>query len=442
MVAPDGTALADAPRSNGRIGVNYIKIDSVAASLKEGKAMIGKPIIGPTLKAPVFGMSVPIRDTHGDVIGALSGVTNLGKSSFLDVITHGHYGKTGGYLLVAPQHRLIITATDKKRIMEELPAPGVNLVIGARVGGKESTDLFVNPSGVQVLSSAKKVPVAGWFVVVSLPSEEAFAPILDVERRLLVATLFVTLLTAALTWWMLRRELAPMLDTVKSLALMAHSNQHPLPLPIKRQDEIGQLIVGFNHLLAELGQRDEQVRQLAHYDPLTELPNRRLLLARLSQSLVESKRNSRYGALMFLDLDKFKALNDTQGHAVGDLLLKQATQRMKSCVREVDTVARFGGDEFVVMVPNLDTDKAASTSQVARIAEKIRSALNAPYQLVVMHDGKADATIEHHCSASIGVVVFIDNEGSQEDFLKRADAAMYQAKEAGGNLIRFHAANA
>jgi diguanylate cyclase (GGDEF)-like protein/PAS domain S-box-containing protein len=812
VVAPDGTALADVPRSNGRIGVNYSKIDYVAANLKEGKAMIGKPIIGPTLKAPVVGMGVPIRDTHGNVIGALSGVTNLGKPSFLDVIAQGHYGKTGGYLLAAPQYRLIVTASDKWRIMEEFPAPGIDPVIDARVGGKESTELFVNPRGVQVLSSAKTVPVAGWFVVVSLPSEEAFAPIRDVERRSLLATLLLALLAGGLTWWMLRSQLAPMLDTVKSLAVLAQSDQHPMPLSIVRHDEIGKLIAGFNHLLIELGQRgdalresearysmliqnigegicfvdigeqfifanpaaegifgvppgglvghslrelttpeqyslieeqtrrrqagetgtyeheiyradgqlrrllvtavpqfgdqgqftgafavlrditerkrheeglqnfrmamdasadaiylvdrssmrfvdvneaacrmqsrtreellalgpdgvlslplaelartydsiiaggpgteplemlrqredgthvwvelrrraqrsgadwmivttvrditerkqaeealresdvqlqcilestsdgilaidhhgkvirfnqrfgqlwripqslldnkddqallshvvgqlaepqeflskvqslygsdleatdaisfkdgrvferftsplmlgssaigriwsfrditerkqlEDQIRQLAFYDPLTELPNRRLLLDRLTHALAESKRSGRYGALMFLDLDNFKALNDTAGHAVGDLLLMQAAKRMKSCVREVDTVARFGGDEFVVMVSDLDTDKTASTTQANNIAEKIRVALVAPYRLMVKHDGGADSTVEHQCSASLGAVVFTQREGSQDDFLRWADAAMYQAKEAGGNVVQFYAA--
>jgi diguanylate cyclase (GGDEF)-like protein/PAS domain S-box-containing protein len=192
--------------------------------------------------------------------------------------------------------------------------------------------------------------------------------------------------------------------------------------------------------ITERKQMEEQVRQLAFYDPLTELPNRRLLLDRLSQSLAESKRSDRYGALMFLDLDNFKALNDTAGHAVGDLLLMQAAQRMKSCVREVDTVARFGGDEFVVMVGDLDTDKAASTTQTNNIAEKIRVALAAPYLLTVKHDGGVDSTVQHQCSVSIGAVVFTQREGSQDDFLKWADTAMYQAKEAGGNLIRFHAA--
>jgi len=189
--------------------------------------------------------------------------------------------------------------------------------------------------------------------------------------------------------------------------------------------------------ISERKQAEEQIRQLAFYDALTELPNRRLLLDRLSQSLAESKRSGRYGALMFLDLDNFKALNDTQGHAVGDLLLMQAAKRMKSCVREVDTVARFGGDEFVVMVGDLNADKATSTAQANNIAEKIRVALAMPYRLTVKHEGQVDAMVEHQCSASIGAVVFIDRDGCQDDFLKWADAAMYTAKEAGGNTIRF-----
>lgn len=153
----------------------------------------------------------------------------------------------------------------------------------------------------------------------------------------------------------------------------------------------------------------------------------------------ESKRSGRYGVLMFLDLDNFKALNDTAGHAVGDLLLQQAAKRIKSCLREVDTVARFGGDEFVVMVGDLNADKAASTTQANNIAEKIRAALAAPYLLTVKHDGGTDSTVEHQCSASIGAVVFVNGDGSQDDFLRWADAAMYQAKGAGSNLIRFHA---
>lgn len=196
-------------------------------------------------------------------------------------------------------------------------------------------------------------------------------------------------------------------------------------------------ICGFDSIgrdITERKQMEEQVRELAFYDPLTRLPNRRMLADRLNQSLAESKRSNRYGALIFLDLDNFKALNDKHGHAVGDLL--QAGRRMKNCVREIDTVARPGGDEFVVMLSDLNEDKSVSTAIAVTAAEKIRDALSEPYQLAVQRGAAADALVEHRCTASIGVAVYIDREGTQDDFLSLADTAMYQAKKTGGNLIR------
>jgi diguanylate cyclase (GGDEF)-like protein len=190
--------------------------------------------------------------------------------------------------------------------------------------------------------------------------------------------------------------------------------------------------------ITERKEMQEQVRQLAFYDPLTKLPNRRLFNDRLSQAIAASKRSACYGALLFLDLDNFKALNDTHGHAAGDLLLIEAAIRLKGCVRATDTVARLGGDEFVVVVGSLNVDKAESTAQARLIAGKIEASLSTPYLISVKHDGKVDSTIEHQCTASIGAVVFIDHEGSQEDFLRWADTAMYKAKEAGRSLIRFY----
>lgn len=190
--------------------------------------------------------------------------------------------------------------------------------------------------------------------------------------------------------------------------------------------------------ITERKQMEDQIRQLAFYDPLTQLPNRRLLGDRLAQALADSKRTGCYGALMFLDLDKFKAINDIGGHAAGDQLLMQAALRMKNCVREVDTVARFGGDEFVVVVGDLRADKAEAMAQAGKIAEKMRCTLAEPYVLRVKSDGAAEAAVEHRCTASVGVVVFIDHEGSPDDFLKLADQAMYRGKEAGSNSIRFY----
>ena len=141
---------------------------------------------------------------------------------------------------------------------------------------------------------------------------------------------------------------------------------------------------------------------------------------------------------MFLDLDNFKPLNDTHGHVVGDLLLNEAADRLKSCVREMDTIARFGGDEFVVILSELHTDKAKATALAESVAEKIRRVLSEPYQLTIRREGKTDAAIEHHCTASIGVVVFVNHESNQDDILKWADMSMYQAKNAGRNAIRFY----
>ena len=190
--------------------------------------------------------------------------------------------------------------------------------------------------------------------------------------------------------------------------------------------------------ITERKQMEERIRQLAFYDPLTKLANRRLLDDRLSQAVAANKRSGCYGALMFLDLDKFKPLNDTHGHAVGDLLLTEAADRLKRCVREMDTVARFGGDEFVAMISELYMDKAESSSKARIVAEKIRSSLSEPYRLTVRREGKPDEVIVHHCTVSIGVALFVDHQTPQDEIFKWADAAMYQAKEEGRNLVRIY----
>lgn len=190
--------------------------------------------------------------------------------------------------------------------------------------------------------------------------------------------------------------------------------------------------------ITERKQAEEKIHHLAFHDSLTSLPNRRLLIDRLSQAMVASGRSGRHGALLFLDLDNFKPLNDGQGHDAGDLLLLQVADRLKSCVRAIDTVARFGGDEFVVLLSELAADKAESKAEARIVAEKIRSKLAETYVLTLTGEGQADTTIEHRCSASVGVVVFIDHEAGQEELLRRADSAMYRAKEAGRNTIRFH----
>jgi diguanylate cyclase (GGDEF)-like protein/PAS domain S-box-containing protein len=185
--------------------------------------------------------------------------------------------------------------------------------------------------------------------------------------------------------------------------------------------------------------RDEQeIAHLAFYDVLTALPNRRLLLDRLSQAMAANKRTDHHSAVIFLDLDNFKSLNDTHGHGVGDLLLLEVAERLKRCVREMDTVARFGGDEFVVLLGELASSKVESTAQAQVIAEKIRATLAEPYVLTPEPHGRAPRSVEHRCSASIGVVVFDGDKVNQDEILRLADVAMYQAKDGGRNAIQFY----
>ncbi|MCK9985156.1 MAG: hypothetical protein AzoDbin1_01628 [Azoarcus sp.] len=691
IVDGDGTAVADVPRSTGRIGLNYMERDHIAAALREGRATVGRPVIGKKLAAPVLAMSAPIRDAQGRVVGALFGVTDLSKPNFIDKVAGNVYGRTGAYLLVAPQYRLVFAASDKSRIMETLPARGVNAAIDRFVDGYEGSAVFRATDGAEVLASAKSVPLAGWFAVVAQPIEEAFGPIRAVQQRVLAAAILLTLFAGALTWAVLRRQLAPMLNTVKTLAAFSDASHFPHPLPVVRRDEVGELIGGFNRLLETLSQREravrdsrvfvqgvldsvpsqiavldgqgviiavnepwrrfaienggeagtaapntgvgtnylsvcgegersggeanagiravlegrspgfsfeypchspreqrwfqmtvtplegghkgvvvvhsnitarkladdrlrlaasvfthadegivltsatgrivevndafcritgysreevlgrnprifksgrhddafyaelwrqitregswkgeiwnrrkngeiypeqktistvrdesglvrhylalgsditerknmeDQIRRLAFYDPLTNLANRRLFHDRTRQALAGSKRTGRPGALLFIDLDNFKPLNDTHGHDIGDQLLVEVAQRLQKCVREVDTVARFGGDEFVVMLCELPSDSAESRRQAALVAQKILARLSEPYVLGIEPAAPGLRKIEHRCSASIGVTLFTGDDTNEDAVIKRADTAMYQAKEAGRGAIR------
>ncbi|PPC91979.1 MAG: response regulator receiver protein [Methylobacter sp.] len=173
---------------------------------------------------------------------------------------------------------------------------------------------------------------------------------------------------------------------------------------------------------------EDEIARLAFYDPLTGLPNRRLLLDRLQQSLVDSERHPDYGAVMFIDLDNFKALNDTKGHSLGDLLLQEVASRIQGCLRIGDTVARLGGDEFVVILDHLSDDITTAGVQAEAIGNKILDAISRSYEL---------QEYEHYCSASMGIELFHNNNNSAGELLKYTDIAMYQAKRNGRNSLLF-----
>jgi diguanylate cyclase (GGDEF)-like protein/PAS domain S-box-containing protein len=191
--------------------------------------------------------------------------------------------------------------------------------------------------------------------------------------------------------------------------------------------EISHYVSAFSDISAHK-EAEEQIRSLAFYDPLTSLPNRRLLLDRLQQAMTLSGRVGSYGALLFIDLDQFKMLNDTLGHNIGDLLLIQVANRLSDSLRAHDTAARLGGDEFVVMLEDLSETAEEATAQARIVGEKILTSLNRRYQL---------AEHPYHNTPSIGITLFKGEQTSLDDLLKQADLAMYQSKAAGRNTLRF-----
>ena len=549
VVDRQGTVIAEMPLAAGRLGAKLIADDSIAAALDTGTATIGQLTQGGQLAAPVFHITAAIRNAQGQVIGALSGTTNLAQPNFLDVATAIGYGQTGGYLLVAPRERVIVSMLDKQRAIRALPPLGKDPRLDQLIDGRDGYALFVNAEGIEVLTSHRTITSNGWQVSVFMPVAEAFAPIRDMQRRMLWAALLLTLIAGPLCWWIVKRQLSPMLATAEALARMSATKQPPRPLPVTRHDEIGLLIDGFNELLETLVKREEalkesealqgtllssilagviivdpathtiesvnraaammfgapaeaiigkcchdflgsanecagpalapgaslentehqllcangsrrtvlksvtriqvrgqqkqlecfvdinerkraedEIRQLAFFDPLTLLPNRRLLIDRLGHALTASARHRRDGALLYIDLDNFKTLNDTRGHNVGDLLLQQVAQRLLSCVRESDTVARFGGDEFVIMLEDLSDIHEEAAAQAQLAGTKVLEAITRSFDL---------AGLDHHCTASIGITLFFGHQESIDDLLKQADLSMYQSKAGGRNSLRF-----
>ena len=678
LYGPDGLPMhADGLPADTEPG-STVDQDAIQAAFKRGESRVGHPSYYPALQAPVFPVTVPIMDTGGAVVGVLVGVTNLQRRNFLDRIIDNRYAKTGGYLFTAPASRQIVTASDKARILERLPAQGVDPVTDYILQGHPGFGLLRDRAGMDVLVSSKLVTEYGWTVAAVMSTEVAFAPICTMQQRMLLATLALTLLAGVLTWWMLRRQLAPMLEAVHTLARLSDPIQHALPLQplaIQQHDEVGELIGGINHLLATLGQREhalrdseerfrtlvewspeavvvhvndrivyanpaavllfgatsaqdlvgrlmaqllhpeslelahqraryvaesgqrvgvvalrfyklngalidvevqgtpiqfggakavhtvlnditgrkqaeielriaatafeslqgmlvadnhwvilrvnqafsditgysaqeavgntptqllrsgvhdtvffdtmvaslertgawqgeiwnrrkngvlfpswfavtaikdeqgqvthyvetftdvtdrkaaeEQIQNLAFFDPLTGLPNRRLLMDRLALTMANHSRDKCNGALLFVDLDNFKTLNDSYGHHIGDLLLQEVGRRLSTCMRKGDTVARLGGDEFVVMLEDLGQQQLEAITQAEAVGEKILAVLNHNFLL---------AGAVHHSTPSIGITLFGEITEGIEEPLKRADLAMYQAKSVGRNTLRF-----
>lgn len=239
----------------------YISKSKIAKALENGEPAVGQLFLDRAKNDAFFWIAIPVLDAQEKAIAALAGMINLSTPNFLDSITASHYGMTGGYLIIARENRLVISATDKSRFMESLPAPTANPSIERFLQGFEGSIVMRNPHEIEVLASNKTVPVAGWNITATLPTEEAFAPIRHLLQRMQLATIIMTVMAGLLAWWVLRRQLAPLISTANILRRVTSMKQQRQTLPITRQDEIGQLITAFNHLLESLEEQEKALKK-------------------------------------------------------------------------------------------------------------------------------------------------------------------------------------
>lgn len=549
----NGQAIASLPVSLERVGINFFDRDYIGNTLKNGSATIGRPVIGRQIQAPIFGIGVPLRNKSGQVIATLAGVIDLSRANFMDRIETSYVSSSASYLLIDAAHRVIVASSNKQRLMELLPGPLVNPVLDKFIAGFEGSEIFINPRGFEVISGVKHLSNTNWYVAVALPTAIAFAPIASMERRVLILTLLLTFLSGGLTWWVLVRQLRPLQLTAKKLAQLANPASPLEPLPVQREDEIGQLISGFNRLLAELSERQvtlkeseeryrsifrtspdavsitrlndgkfldindgysktlgwerqqiigktsldigiwaslserdifinmlqthgscenfetrfishngqviyalvsantislndemcvlsvtqditakknasDQIEYLEFFDSLTGVANLRLLMQRLNLALEESKNLQYLGALLHIDLDDFKTLNDSFGHDKGDLWLKEIAKRISAAIPEGHFVGRIGGDKFAVILSSLSAIPEDAASSAEAIARNILEAVHQPF--LINH-------LELNSTCCIGISLFDSDHDDGNALLKHAELAMYQAKKIGRGSLQF-----
>jgi PAS domain S-box-containing protein len=259
-----GAVTASIPSLLGRHAEHELESDFITTTLNNNRTTISTPFMGKQHR-PFFVMTAPIRNAQGKVIASLIGVIDLTQTNFLDTFIGHNYGKTGSYLLIAPKDKLIVSATDKRLIMMHTPELGMSPLIDQFTAGKEGTGITVTSLQTKVLISAKRITAADWYVVVTLPTNEAFAPIEAMKQRMFLITLLMTLLASVLSAWLLRHQLGPLRAAVSALNRMASNDQPLQALPIHKNDEIGQLLGSFNLLLKTLAEREDALKQSEYF---------------------------------------------------------------------------------------------------------------------------------------------------------------------------------
>ncbi len=391
------------------------------------------------IKEPNGALVVSIRPVvvHGEILGAVVVGAHIGES-FMQALSQ----EVGAEVALLTRSGDIAASSSPGHLLPDATA---------------LTEAFLQKIPIYRSNEAKHtslvyLPVLivdeAWVIMAEIDSSSAFALMEKGDRQSMLFMVLVVGASILITFLVLRFALKPLRDlrlrAVKDVAELTGSASLRCggdeifsvvcvldtltTLLMKRNRELTEQAARLEREVSRSQEAAAEINQLAFYDTLTNLPNRRLLFLLLEKELAASSRHKRIGALLFIDLDNFKTLNDTLGHDKGDLLLQHTAKRISACIRQDDIVARLGGDEFVVMLRDLGENDMDAANNTETVAEKILATLK--HTLRIAHH-------EYHTTASIGITLFADAPGTTEDLLKQADLAMYQAKAAGRNTIRF-----
>ncbi|MCC5857108.1 MAG: EAL domain-containing protein [Ectothiorhodospiraceae bacterium] len=545
-VTPELVVAADLPQVPGRIGTDVSTLPHLEALRATGRPVISDPFPGRVVDRPLVAMSVPVFDADGEIIAAVSGTIDLLSEDLLGALSARAYGQRGYFVLTTRDRLTLVGGAERAPLDIYLP-PGENPLYDRALLGQVSTGIASVHTDQPKLMHFRPVHTTDWIIGAIMPTEEAFAAVVESRRTAVIMLLGSAALVGFIVWATIRRSLRP-LFALRDDIVAKHAGTTWAHQPDHGKDEISEIARGFDQVFDELlhsqnesralasevksildacpvgiaimqdatitshnpaferifaipasgiagqtadalhtiaeeyrssleqsngtarerhtlvvekklvrdngepfwgrvyihpldpldtdkglvvvveninerKQNEERIRYLAEHDPLTGLPNRVLFNDRLEQAISRARRQGGLVSLMFVDVDRFKNINDSLGHQVGDQLLVQVADRIRENLRDSDTVGRPGGDEFALLLPDLPNARAA-----AKVAEKLLERLAHPYSL------KGHQLV---VTASIGIALFPDDGTDLITLAANADAAMYFSKDAGRNTYHF-----
>jgi diguanylate cyclase (GGDEF)-like protein len=395
--------------------------DYLQKTLHEKNPTISDVLWGTTGR-PVVVISVPILDQQSRVERIVHLSLRLSDNRFLSTLFQKIELGSGGYVYLIDRNGRLLSHPDKTRIGEDVTR---NEVVQEIINHKRSGyQQVTNTRGVLMDASYAYIPEVGWGVVAQVPDEMIYEPLQSFRKHLWKLAAAVFLLLSGVTALYARQIIRPIRKLYIAVDQVAKGNYETDIRNVSSSKEIEELTNRFNEMLYTIRDAREQIQYQAYHDPLTGLPNRILAADRLGQMLAHAQRTRTKVAVLFLNLDRFKGINDSLGHSIGDRLLREVAERIAGCVTENDTVSRIGGDEFLLMIPDV-----TQVQDVMSVVQEILQVLNVPFHLD-QH--------ELFLTASIGISFYPDDGEEIGQLITNADIAMHRAKKQGRNTSQLH----